>query len=181
MKIYVITSGSYSDYRIERVFTDKAKAKAYCKHESSLYLHEKCEIEEFDSSDDWIPPKLNKSYLRDAVLHVDPERKVYRFEAPSKTRTVNDEAGSDHWAKHFAGADPDKGPYDLGRFITEFGATTETIHGWGRTRDAATKSLNDRMARAIQIVEALGFKPGIEGPPSWTATTSTFTGGFIQL
>lgn len=30
MKIYIITAGSYSDYGIEAVFTDKAKAEYYC-------------------------------------------------------------------------------------------------------------------------------------------------------
>ena len=30
MKIYVVTSGCYSDYHIERVYTDKAAAEAYC-------------------------------------------------------------------------------------------------------------------------------------------------------
>lgn len=30
MKIYIVTAGSYEDYGIEAVFTDKAKAEYYC-------------------------------------------------------------------------------------------------------------------------------------------------------
>ena len=30
MKIYVVTSGFYSDYHIAKVFTDKKAAEAYC-------------------------------------------------------------------------------------------------------------------------------------------------------
>lgn len=31
MKIYIVTSGSYSDYSIEAVFTDKEKARDFCR------------------------------------------------------------------------------------------------------------------------------------------------------
>lgn len=30
MKIYIVTAGSYEDYGIEAIFTDKAKAEYYC-------------------------------------------------------------------------------------------------------------------------------------------------------
>lgn len=30
MKVYIVTSGSYSDYHIDRVFTDEQQAKLYC-------------------------------------------------------------------------------------------------------------------------------------------------------
>lgn len=55
-KIYIVTSGSYSDYHIEAVFKDKAKAEAYCK------CHEDCEIEVFNFSDDNIYTIFN--YVR---------------------------------------------------------------------------------------------------------------------
>lgn len=44
-KVYVVTSGCYSDYCIDAVFKDKSKAENYCS------CHEDCEIEEFNFSD----------------------------------------------------------------------------------------------------------------------------------
>lgn len=53
MKIYVVTSGEYSDYCIEAVFTDKEKAKLYCAaHEK--YTADYPRIEEYDTEDDAI-------------------------------------------------------------------------------------------------------------------------------
>ena len=52
MKVYVVTSGEYSDYRIEKVFLDKDKAELY----RDLHRHEdyyfQMEVEEYDSYDD---------------------------------------------------------------------------------------------------------------------------------
>lgn len=45
-KVYVVTAGSYSDYHIEAVFKDRAKAEAYCN------CHLGCQIEDFGFSDD---------------------------------------------------------------------------------------------------------------------------------
>lgn len=52
-KIYIVTSGIYSNYHIEAVFMNKDKAKAYCD------CHENCDIEEFDFSDDKIYTAFN--------------------------------------------------------------------------------------------------------------------------
>ena len=46
MKIYVVTSGGYSDYGIDAVFVNKEKAKLYCK------VHKDSCIEEYDTNDD---------------------------------------------------------------------------------------------------------------------------------
>lgn len=43
MIVYILTSGTYSDYCINAVFDDKNQAKFYQK------LHPACEIEEFDT------------------------------------------------------------------------------------------------------------------------------------
>lgn len=43
--VYIVTSGCYSDYSIDAVFKDKAKAEFYCK------CHTDCEIEEWNLSD----------------------------------------------------------------------------------------------------------------------------------
>lgn len=46
--VYIVTSGSYSDYGIDRVFKSRKKAELYCE------CHEGCEVEEWDFNDDSI-------------------------------------------------------------------------------------------------------------------------------
>ena len=47
MKIYVVTTGCYSDYSIDRVFTDKAKAEEYAE-----WLEDSNDVEEYETDDD---------------------------------------------------------------------------------------------------------------------------------
>lgn len=51
-KIYVVTSGKYSDYRINIVTTNKEIAELYCKNHSYEYLDFECKIEEFEDYND---------------------------------------------------------------------------------------------------------------------------------
>lgn len=55
-KIYVVTSGSYSDYGIERVFKDKRKAEIYCatRNTQSDLISIKHRIEEYEIADEKI-------------------------------------------------------------------------------------------------------------------------------
>lgn len=48
-KVYIVTSGSYSNYSIQRCFLDKDKAEAYMKVCSDSGLNE---LEEYDLNDD---------------------------------------------------------------------------------------------------------------------------------
>lgn len=48
--IYVVTSGEYSDYRIEGVFTDKDKAEAFADRNPEY------EIEEYPANPDFDKP-----------------------------------------------------------------------------------------------------------------------------
>ena len=48
-KVYIVTSGDYSDYHIERVFQSKEKAEAYVRARNKFLT-----IETFDLSDDYI-------------------------------------------------------------------------------------------------------------------------------
>ena len=57
MKIYVVTSGEYSDYGICAVFTDKEKAKLFCALREDWF--EPPRIEEYDTSDD-IPAEAKR-------------------------------------------------------------------------------------------------------------------------
>lgn len=63
MKVYVITSGCYSDYHINRVFIDRDKAELYCAMVNKDFNHEAVEIEEYETSDDDIEGKLDKHYM----------------------------------------------------------------------------------------------------------------------
>lgn len=47
--IYVVTSGTYSDYGIKAVFTDKARAEKYVEaHNSGDHVWDKASIEEYE-------------------------------------------------------------------------------------------------------------------------------------
>ena len=50
MKVYIITSGEYSDYGIDKVFLDKAKAEEYVRLNSRKY--DEPTIEEYETSDE---------------------------------------------------------------------------------------------------------------------------------
>jgi hypothetical protein len=54
MKVYIITSGEYSDYHIERVFLNKEKAEQYVKLVNNDSSWNEVGIEELESSDDEI-------------------------------------------------------------------------------------------------------------------------------
>lgn len=51
MKVYIVTSGEYSDYQIEKVFLDKAKAEEYSKKATTDHYGESYDVEEFDTDD----------------------------------------------------------------------------------------------------------------------------------
>lgn len=73
MKVYMVTSGTYSDYCIRRVFLDKTKAQEY-----KTWLPDSNDVEEYDISDDdtvekrykvridleWYPNKKEKLLAR---------------------------------------------------------------------------------------------------------------------
>lgn len=68
MKVYIITSGSYSDYGIDRVFLKKEKAKEFIK------LYTNCEIEEYETSDDKLDIGKYRVY---EYLHIEYTDKNY--------------------------------------------------------------------------------------------------------
>lgn len=60
MKVYIVTSGEYSDYGIDRVFTDKERAELYCAiHECD---YESPQVEEWDADD--VEIDTTKPYMR---------------------------------------------------------------------------------------------------------------------
>lgn len=71
-EVYIVTAGEYSDYHIEAVFKDKAKAEAYCK------CHKDCEIEDFDFSDDNIYTVFNYVRIQYSIyLNRDLDNNLY--------------------------------------------------------------------------------------------------------
>lgn len=55
MKVYIVTSGEYSDYMIRKVFLDKDKAEKY-----KEWLPNSNDVEEYDTSDDDVIEKQYK-------------------------------------------------------------------------------------------------------------------------
>ena len=66
MKIYVVTAGIYSDYHIEKVFTDRKKAEEY-----KLWLRDSNDVEEYDTSDDI---SIQKKYCVSVELDLYPNK-----------------------------------------------------------------------------------------------------------
>jgi hypothetical protein len=63
-KIYAVSSGSYSDYRVDLIFTDRKKSEEYCSIENSsfdhIYYDDKFRVEEFYLVD---KEKINRIYI----------------------------------------------------------------------------------------------------------------------
>lgn len=67
MKVYVVTSGIYSDYIIRKIFLDKDKAEEY-----KDWLPDSNNVEEYDTSDDDI---VQKQYKIRVTLKQYPNKK----------------------------------------------------------------------------------------------------------
>ena len=79
MKIYIVTCGQYSDYYIDKVFTDKDKAEEYRK-----WRPEANELEEYDIEDDCVIDKYYKIVVDYCVYDYN------RFEKPNvKIERIN--------------------------------------------------------------------------------------------
>ena len=66
MKIYIVTAGIYSCYKIKAVFTDKQKALTYCAvHNKDRFSQYR--VETYNTSDDRIngEPKIWYLYIKD--------------------------------------------------------------------------------------------------------------------
>lgn len=72
MKIYIVTCGSYSDYYIDKVFTDRDKAEEYRK-----WCPDANELEEYDTEDDCVIDKYYKIVVDYCVYDYN------RFEKPN--------------------------------------------------------------------------------------------------
>ena len=72
MKVYVVTSGEYSDYSIDAVFIDEEKAKLYCAiHERDYPIIEKFDTDDVKIESDNIVKRLWEvdMYENGTVIH----------------------------------------------------------------------------------------------------------------
>lgn len=93
MKVYVVTSGSWEDYGINKVFLSKEAAESYCSYWNMFENDDNfCNIEEWDDSSDetFVRPKYVRVTLYDDdTLVIDPIDKLKDTEI-----TVEDNWGS---------------------------------------------------------------------------------------
>ncbi len=77
-EIYVVTAGCYSDYHIEAIFKDRAKAEFYCT------CHEDCEIKEYNFSDNRIFTPFNMVIIYFTIRKNGNDKTYFRFRQLSK-------------------------------------------------------------------------------------------------
>ena len=95
MKVYIATSGTYSDYHIDAVFLDKAQAENYC----ALHKLEDADIEEYDTDEHVIecPKTVFKKWT---VLFKNGEFETVRFDGYTFDNTmlkIDEHEGFEVW------------------------------------------------------------------------------------
>ena len=84
MKVYIVTNGEYSDYHIDRVFSNRTKAAYYCAVQNARHeTHMACDnyrIEEFELSDKAVEISERKEVV---YLYTDEDDGVPIFGSPS--------------------------------------------------------------------------------------------------
>ena len=155
--VYVITSGSYSDYGIDSIFLDEEKAKKYIASEQLQGHTINPEPLACETSDDEILPTLTKYYR--AYVHI-------RFVSEFPSGTGFKYYGFDEIKEQepiYAASDSlrTKDNWETVRQqLTSPGFYSYTINGISnRSQKVAKKIVQDRMAETIQIVENAGFIP----------------------
>lgn len=98
MKIYIVTSGSYSDYHIDEVFTDPEQAYLYCAARNTASCGD-YEVEEYDSdtckleSQKPVNRVWNGRFVRDdRGKYGELNRYVYRWETTESKNEIVEHA-----------------------------------------------------------------------------------------
>ena len=73
MKVYILTTGEYSSYRIEKVFTNRKKAEQAVAAYNDTHDYDEYVLEEYDSSDDEIESNKTPHKVYGALIY--PNRK----------------------------------------------------------------------------------------------------------
>ena len=137
MKIYIVTCGSYSDYYIDKVFTDKDKAEEYRK-----WRPEANEIEEYDTEDDCVIDKYYKIVVDYSIYNYN------RFEKPN-IRIERCNCKDDSWISVYDYRNTSYQPHIrvvLRRYISETNWNEEFY------TKRYTKAVYDLMAQAKQLL-----------------------------
>ena len=88
MKIYVVTSGEYSEYGIDSVFIDKHKAEIYCaENNKSEYGYNDYRIEEYESEDENIEGDLEIAWRYEIN---DDDRRAWGIIVPYTHKCLNE-------------------------------------------------------------------------------------------
>ena len=81
--VYIVTSGSYSDYGIDAVFKDKSKAELYCS------CHRDCQIEEYNLSDNDILTPFNSVVIRFNIIRKNKKERIdFQFQHLAKEDAI---------------------------------------------------------------------------------------------
>lgn len=80
MKVYVITSGIYSEYHIVAVRTDHEIAKSFCAAWNDAHPNATCEIEEYDTEDNQVYSFDTPKLLYHMIADFETGEIVYYFE-----------------------------------------------------------------------------------------------------
>ncbi len=78
--VYVVTSGDYSDYGIQRVFLDADEANRYCEVENTSRLWSKADVEEYivsELGEPLITHEISVTIAKDSPLDYGDSRRVY--------------------------------------------------------------------------------------------------------
>ena len=91
MKIYVVTSGYYSAYSIERVFETREKAAAYCfVHQQNDRYREDYNIEEYDTADNDILLEEDKENGNELYISIIVHVRDKKFKVGDCCSVVNE-------------------------------------------------------------------------------------------
>jgi hypothetical protein len=71
MKVYVVTSGTYSDYRINGVFLVRRMAENFCALQHDIEEYDDLRIEEYDTDDYWVTVRPGTKLHYE--VRIDPE------------------------------------------------------------------------------------------------------------
>jgi hypothetical protein len=100
MKVFIVTSGEYSDYGIERVFTDKSKAEAY-----SEWLTDSNGVDEYDTSDnDVIVPLYCVEFRYNITKEISPKISIQKTNSEDVWSTKNHTFYNDYGANDIWGS-----------------------------------------------------------------------------
>ena len=135
MKVYLLSSGSYSDYTIEAIYADKAKAEKV----REFYGEDYNDIEEFelDPDDDIYLKDYNKTNLRRFGFRINEEGKIQQL-----------------WPANFGEVNDKKSEYEIVTRSKEIGNGEEGVlegYLYAKSKGHVIKIINDKRRELIAL------------------------------